>query len=199
MTRRAVFGVMGSGTATRGSEVYALARRLGAAVGRSGAVLLCGGGAGVMEAAARGAKSAGGATVGILPTSVGTPRPCLDLALFTGLGDGRNHLNVAASDAVFALDGGAGTLSEVALALKAKKRGPKPLLAVAAWRFLADHGFDLEWTDDPEAAVERAYALLGRRPGQLLSTPVGSPDIPPQDRNGRAFRAFVEHDPSAGG
>jgi uncharacterized protein (TIGR00725 family) len=88
-----------------------------------GAVLVCGGLGGVMEAACRGAKDAGGRTVGILPgTDRAAANPFVDAAIPTGLGEARNALVVRAADALIAVGGGYGTLSEIALALKAGKR-----------------------------------------------------------------------------
>jgi len=83
-------------------KVYETAREVGRLVAQRGAVLLCGGRGGVMEAAARGAKEAGGLTIGILPgmnASETPPNPYIDVAIFTGMGDGRNWINVCASDA----------------------------------------------------------------------------------------------------
>jgi hypothetical protein len=73
-------------------------------------------------------------TIGILPgvnARESPPNPSIDIALFTGLGEARNWLNVCASDAVIAIGGGFGTLSEIALALKAQK----PVVLVGSWRF----------------------------------------------------------------
>jgi hypothetical protein len=87
-----------------------------------------------MEAAAAGARDAAGLTVGILPGAnarESAPNPNIDIALFTGLGEARNWLNVCASDAIIAIGGGFGTLSEIALALKAQK----PVVLVGSWRF----------------------------------------------------------------
>ena len=76
-----------------------------------------------MEAACRGAREVGGRTVGILPgLDRGTANPYVDVAIATGLGEARNALVVRAADALIAVGGGYGTLSEVALALKAGKR-----------------------------------------------------------------------------
>jgi len=78
----------------------------------------------VMEAAAEGARAAGGMTIGVLPGRNGAesaPNPHIEIALFTGLGDGRNYVNVCGSDVIIALTGGWGTLSEIALARKAGK------------------------------------------------------------------------------
>ncbi len=91
---------------------------VGAAVAAAGATLLTGGLGGIMEAACRGAREAGGLTVGILPgTSKRDANPYVDCAVPTGLGDFRNYLVVAAADAVIALEGRFGTLSEIAMAL----------------------------------------------------------------------------------
>src|SRR5216110_2530 len=90
----------------------------GCGVAERGGVLLCGGRGGVMEAAAEGARAAGGLTLGILPgmsAKDSPPNPYIDLAIFTGLGEARNWVNVCASDAIIAIGGGFGTLSEIAL------------------------------------------------------------------------------------
>ena len=101
------------------AETVASAEEAGAAVAEAGAVLVCGGLGGVMEAACRGAKSRLGTTVGLLP---GTDRLVangwVDLAIPTGMGEMRNALVVRAADAVVAIGGGWGTLSEIALARK---------------------------------------------------------------------------------
>lgn len=117
---RTVVGVMGSGS-DRDAALLRTARELGAAVANAGWVLLNGGrSSGVMEASARGASEAGGLVVGVLPDadSLGASR-YLDVAIRTGMGEARNVVNVLSSDVVIALSGGAGTISEVALALKA--------------------------------------------------------------------------------
>ncbi len=93
------------------------AYEVGRLIARRGAVLVCGGLGGVMESACRGAKSAGGITVGILPTaSRAAANPFVDIAIPTGLGVARNLLVVRSGDAVIAVDGAWGTLSEIALA-----------------------------------------------------------------------------------
>jgi hypothetical protein len=138
-TMRRIIGVMGGSACT--PEEYALARTVGAMVAARGFVLLCGGGGGVMEAAARGAKEAGGLTLGVLPGSdarESPPNPYLDLAVFTGLSDARNAVNVKSSEAVIAVGGGPGTLSEIGLAL----RNGKPVFALATWT-IGREGADL--------------------------------------------------------
>ena len=112
------------GGAGEGAEVCALAREWGKRVAGHGWVLLNGGrDAGVMRASAAGAHEAGGTVIGILPDAdTSRAAPDLDYAIVTGMGDARNLINVLSSDVVIACPGGAGTLSEVALALKNNKR-----------------------------------------------------------------------------
>ena len=101
-----------------------------------------------MEAACRGAKQAGGLTVGILPGSDRSDaNPYVDVALPTGLGEARNALVVRAADAVIAIGGGYGTLSEIALALKAGK----PVIGLDTWEIDG-----VAAADGPEAAVAAA-------------------------------------------
>ncbi len=103
-----------------------LARGVGRGIAERGGVLLCGGRSGVMEAAAAGAHEAAGLTIGILPGSnarESAPNPHIDVALFTGLGEARNWLNVCASDAIIAIGGGFGTLSEIAAGFEGAKAG----------------------------------------------------------------------------
>lgn len=96
-----------------------LAEELGRRLAESGAIVICGGLTGVMEAVAKGVRAAGGTTIGILP---GNDRrdanPFIDIALATGMGEMRNAVIVRAAGAVVAVGGGHGTLSEVALALR---------------------------------------------------------------------------------
>jgi uncharacterized protein (TIGR00725 family) len=99
------------------------AEDVGRLLAERGAAIVCGGLGGVMEAACRGATQAGGTTIGILPgADRSAANPFVDVAISTGLGEARNALVVQAADAVIAVGGGYGTLSEIALALKAGKR-----------------------------------------------------------------------------
>ncbi len=100
------------------------ARRLGEAVARQGCVLLTGGGPGVMRSASEGAHSAGGLVIGVLPNERSRPLPgypndFVDIPIYTGLSDARNVITAKTPHILIALDGGAGTLSEIALALRA--------------------------------------------------------------------------------
>ncbi|HEX8133256.1 MAG TPA: TIGR00725 family protein [Actinomycetes bacterium] len=106
------------------------AELLGRRLAEAGAIVVCGGGPGVMAAVCRGGQQAGGTTVGLLPgLDRHSGNPHLTVALPTGLDQGRNLLLVRASDALVAVGGGFGTLSEVALAL----RTGVPLVGLATW------------------------------------------------------------------
>jgi uncharacterized protein (TIGR00725 family) len=121
-------GVIGGGTCS--AEIYEIAQEVGREIAQNGFSLVCGGLGGVMEAACRGAREAGGITIGILPTSnKGDANPYCDLVIPTGLGHARNVLVVHASDALVAVDGEAGTLSEIAIALKVEK----PIVGIKTW------------------------------------------------------------------
>jgi uncharacterized protein (TIGR00725 family) len=118
-----------------GAVEYALAEEVGALVAENGATLVCGGLSGVMEAAARGAKGAGGATIGILPGhDRASANSYLDHVLTTGLGHARNLVVVSSGDAVIAIGGGYGTLSEIGLAAKIGR----PVVIVGGWRLHSD-------------------------------------------------------------
>jgi len=122
--------VVGPGSSDLPPELLAAAEDAGACVAAAGAGLVCGGLGGVMEAACRGARSRGGLTLGLLPgTSRDDANGWVVVAVPTGLGEARNALVVRAADAVVALGGGWGTLSEIALALKAGV----PVVGVDTW------------------------------------------------------------------
>jgi uncharacterized protein (TIGR00725 family) len=148
--------VVGAGSCD--PQIAAWAEEVGRRLAEAGAVLVCGGRGGVMEAACRGAKKSGGLTVGILPgVDRSEANAFLDLALPTGLGEARNVLVVRAADAVIAIAGEFGTLSEIAFALKIGK----PVIGLSTWQ-LARSGMPVEAIDaasDPADAVHKALAL----------------------------------------
>ena len=114
---------MGPGDRASESELK-LAYELGQLIAQNNWVLLTGGrNAGVMDAASKGAKSANGLTIGILPNEklIGISE-AVDIAIFTDMGNARNNINILSSDVVIACGMGAGTASEIALALKANKK-----------------------------------------------------------------------------
>ena len=109
-------GVIGGANPSRRS--YELALKVGRLIAENGAILICGGLSGTMEASSRGAKEAGGMTVGILPgNSKFDANPSIDLAIATGLGYARNSLVAMNSDVIIAVDGQYGTLTEIAYGL----------------------------------------------------------------------------------
>lgn len=106
-------GVIGGAKPDR--ESYSLAFKVGQLVAEKGAILICGGLGGIMESSARGAKKAGGLTVGILPgNSPSDANPYIDIAIATGLGYARNSVVALNSDVIIAVDGQYGTLTEIA-------------------------------------------------------------------------------------
>ena len=124
------------------------AEAVGRALAVAGAIVVTGGLGGVMAAACRGAAAGGGLTVGLLPgADRGAANPWVTVALPTGLGELRNGLVVRAADAVIAVGGAYGTLSEVALALKAQT----PVIGLGTW---AIDG--VTPAGDPAGAVEQA-------------------------------------------
>ncbi|MGD9397528.1 MAG: TIGR00725 family protein [Candidatus Thorarchaeota archaeon] len=144
-----------------------LAERVGAEIARRGAILACGGLGGVMEAACRGAKNAGGQTLGILPTDAKEhANEYVDIAIPTGLGYARNFLVAKTGDAVIAIDGAAGTLSEMAIAWFSNK----PVIALVptgGWAAkLAGERIDERRADSvygastPEEAVEMVFQAM---------------------------------------
>lgn len=111
-------------------HVLALAEEVGRRLAEEGAVVVTGGRSGVSAAASRGAAAAGGVTIGLLPgTDRAEANPWLSYALATGLGDTRNALVAMNGDAVIALDGAAGTLSEIAHALLLRR----PVIGLGTW------------------------------------------------------------------
>ena len=169
--RRPVIGLMGAGEPTAGN--LASARRLGRLVAERGWIVLTGGRpAGVMAAACAGAKEVSGSvTLGILP-GVSGAGPDVDVAVFTGLGEARNVVNVLTSDVVVACGvEGPGTASEVALGLKAEK--PVILLgaAAAARVFFHELGGErrLLQADTPEEVVRLIEMELAIAPWSWAS------------------------------
>jgi uncharacterized protein (TIGR00725 family) len=150
--------VIGNGDAPAGEREAA--EETGRLLAAKGAVLVCGGLGGVMEAACRGARDAGGTTVGILPGTDGG-NPHLSVTIRTGLGIARNALVVLSADAVIAIGGKYGTLSEIAIALKSGR----PVFGVGSW----DIGGVVPCSS-PEEAVERAAAAAAQGRQQEKST-----------------------------
>jgi len=147
-------GVIGAGECP--TPIYEVARNLGFEIGKRGWTLVCGGLKGVMEGAARGCVEAGGMTVGILPGLERTSaNPYITVPVPTGLGDGRNLIVVRSSDLLIAVAGGYGTLSEIALALKAHK----PVIGLETWKQIPG----VHYAHDYLEAVQLVTDLLPSR------------------------------------
>jgi len=151
-TRPVRITVVGAGRCDQATA--SIAERVGGEIARRGGVLICGGLGGVMEAAARGAKAAGGLTIGILPGEhADDANAHIDIPIATAMGHARNVVNVRAADAVIGIGGSYGTISEIALALTMGV----PVVAIDP----PVEFKDLIEVDSPEAAVERAFELVG--------------------------------------
>jgi uncharacterized protein (TIGR00725 family) len=152
-----IVAVIGDGSCS--AATARLAEETGRLLAEKGAAVVCGGLGGVMEATCRGAKSAGGLTIGILP---GRRRQdanrYIDIPIVTGMGEARNVIVVSSAQSVIAIRGGYGTLSEIAHAL----RQGIPVVGLGSWRLSRD-GWDssgaIHHSSDPADAVQKALAL----------------------------------------
>lgn len=153
-TRPKRISVIGAGTCD--DLVRAQAREVGFLAAQRGFAIVCGGLGGVMAGACQGAREAGGLTIGILPgDDPGEANPFVDVPVATGFGIARNVLVVKNGLAVIAIAGGAGTLSEIGVALKLQR----PVVALGHYGTLAD----VTPAQTPEEAVAKIAALLGDR------------------------------------
>ncbi|OGC12294.1 TIGR00725 family protein [candidate division WOR-1 bacterium RIFOXYA12_FULL_52_29] len=135
MINKTFIAVIGESHAS--SEIAKMAEEIGQEIGRAGAVLVCGGLKGVMEHAAKGAKSAGGTTIGILPGSRREDaNPYVDYPIITGIGYARNKLVVKTGHVVIAIGGSYGTLSEIGFALGYKI----PVVGLNTWQMIHHDG-----------------------------------------------------------
>jgi uncharacterized protein (TIGR00725 family) len=141
------------------AEEESIAFEVGRSIAQKGGTVICGGGPGVMEATARGADSAGGVAIGILPgPDHREGNRYLKYSIATGLGEARNAIITRTADAVIAVGGEYGTLSEIALAMKMGK----PVFAVKSWSIIPPHklSHDLIETALADEVVELAFAKL---------------------------------------
>ncbi|HET6211265.1 MAG TPA: TIGR00725 family protein [Micromonosporaceae bacterium] len=138
------------------------AHRVGELLAERGAVVICGGGSGVMAAVAKGARSRGGMVVGVRPNdSRAGASPDLSVTLVTNMGSARNAIIAWSADALIAVGGSWGTLSEVAFGVR---RGEIPVVCLGGWRIVDRAGAavpGIEYVDTAEAAVERALRGAG--------------------------------------
>jgi hypothetical protein len=145
--------VIGSGEC--GPAIAAVAERLGQLIAQNGFDLVCGGRLGVQLAACRGAKSAGGLTIGLLPgLDFSQANDFVDVPVITGLGHMRNFLVVKNGCAAVAVEGGSGTLSEIGLALKSGI----PVVAIGRWSGIPG----VHPAADADEALAQVLALVNR-------------------------------------
>ncbi|PSF29360.1 TIGR00725 family protein [Aphanothece hegewaldii CCALA 016] len=161
---RVIIGVMGPGENATPEDLRN-AYELGQLIARSNLTLLTGGRpVGVMDAASRGAKQAGGLIIGILPSgNKNSVSDAVDIAIVTDLGQARNNINVLSSDVVIACGMGLGTVSEVALALKSGKYvillNNDPKSYEFFYRFSPDRVFR---TNTPQETIQLTHDILAR-------------------------------------
>jgi len=157
------------GDSSCSTEQARLAETVGELLAERGATVICGGLGGVMEAACRGAKSKGGLTVGILPgQDASTANPWVDVPVVTGMGEARNVLVAKSAQAVIAIGGGYGTLTEIAYALKSGI----PVIGLNTWSLSRNGREDdsIIRVRSAVEAVEKAISLAKRsKSGKLAS------------------------------
>lgn len=151
MNRQPIIGIIGGGTCS--PKIAGVARAVGEEVAVRKGMVVCGGLGGVMEAACQGAHAKGGTTIGLLPgCSKASANAFVDIVIPTGMGDARNIMIIRTADAVIAIDGEYGTLSEIAFCLKFKV----PVVGLATW----DVDPRIQEASTPKTAVEMAFDLL---------------------------------------
>lgn len=151
MTRRPIIGVIGGNRCS--PTVARIAEDVGREISRRGGILICGGLGGVMEAAARGAKESNGTTIGVIPGfGKNDANRYIDIPIVTGFNHARNIIIVRSSDALIAINGGYGTLSEIAFSLILDK----PIISLSSWE--VDE--KIIKAKDPIDAVKKAFSLI---------------------------------------
>lgn len=162
--RKPLIAIIGAASPT--DQQAAFAYDVGRLLGEQGVAIVTGGLSGVMEAASRGAREAGGLVIGILPgAAADTCNPHVEISVATGLGDGRNAVITNTADVFIAVGGGFGTLSEIAYALKRNK----PVIGLDTWQLDASRMSDEPWwtvATPEEAAAAALAALAGHSSGR---------------------------------
>jgi hypothetical protein len=149
-----IIGVIGANQAS--DKDYKTAEEVGREVAKRKGVVICGGLGGIMEAACNGAKSEGGLTIGIVPGfSKSEANPYVDIPVVTGMSHARNIIVVRSSDAIIAIGGSYGTLSEIAFALKLQI----PVIGIDTWEVSPE----IKKVTTPKEAVDLAFALAHSR------------------------------------
>ncbi|MGB9797248.1 MAG: TIGR00725 family protein [bacterium] len=150
---RKFIGVIGASQPPE--ELLPIAEKVGEEIAKRGGILICGGMGGIMEYACKGAKKVGGITVGIIPTmDRNSANPYVDIPIVTGMGYARNIIVVLSSEAVIAIGGAFGTLTELAFALHFNI----PVVGIRTWRVESEHTEvkGIVYVDSPEEAVKIA-------------------------------------------
>jgi uncharacterized protein (TIGR00725 family) len=149
-----LIGVLGGGEPEE--EYLAVAEEVGYSIAQGGAAVICGGLGGVMEAACKGAKRGGGMTVGVLPSiRKRDANPYVDIVIATGMSTARNVIIVRSADALIAIDGSYGTLSEISHAFEQGK----PVVALGSWE-MGNLGIPPELYRQAEHAAEAVTIAL---------------------------------------
>ncbi|MDX2480033.1 MAG: TIGR00725 family protein [Desulfuromusa sp.] len=151
MRQKLIIGVIGAGNASAHGLEHAY--QVGQLIAKKGAVLVCGGLGGVMEAASRGCVEAGGDVLGILPgNSLGTANPYVTLPIVTAMGHARNVIIAQTARALVAIEGEYGTLSEIAIGLKLGK----PVVQLGSWPQLST----TPQAETPAQAIEMIFSTI---------------------------------------
>ncbi len=151
--QKKVIAVIGGSQAEQ--EILQMAEEVGRLIARKGAVLVTGGMGGVMDAASRGAKEAGGLVIGILPTlNKEDANPYVDIPIVTGMNQARNFIIARTCDCAIAIDGGYGTLTEIAYCLMYDI----PVIGLRTWKI----NLPVIEAEGPVDAVERAFKEILR-------------------------------------
>jgi uncharacterized protein (TIGR00725 family) len=152
--RKKIIGVIGAASCP--SSVAEIAYIVGKEIARRDAILVCGGLGGVMEAACKGAKEENGLTIGILPGDRENANQYVDIRITTGMGEARNVIVARSSDALIAIAGKYGTLSELAFAL----RFDVPIVGIATWNI----DIPILKAKNPKQAVDMAFDAIKKAP-----------------------------------
>ena len=174
MDRQLIISVIGESSARH--HIAVLAEQLGAELAKRGVAIVCGGLGGVMEAACRGAKSAGGTTIGILPgDNPLAANEYIDIPINTGMGYARNSVVVKTGLAVVAVGGAYGTLSEIGHALGEGA----PVIGLDTWELTRSDGYtaDIIRASDPADAAEKAIAAARQHLADIAAGKSTMPEI----------------------
>jgi len=150
------------GTRQPSPEESKLAEEVGRELAKNGVALICGGLGGVMEDACRGACAEGGLTIGVIPgDDRKSANPCVQIPIVTGIGYARNVIIIKSAQAIIAVSGGYGTLTEIGYALDSKK----PVIGLKTWKFSRNNRMDksIIRAHNAKEAVSKALKLVKRK------------------------------------